>query len=91
MDAFVEPIGKMSTYQNDGTLMLLNKMYQGMTTEMHTKLNIDIIAGARPNFIKIAAIIHAFALHTNAKAENLLSYRLIHRATLRYSHESKIF
>jgi len=52
-------------------------MYQGMTTEMHTKLNIDIIAGARPNFIKIAAIIHALHAH-NAKAENPLSYRLIH-------------
>lgn len=40
-------------------------------------LNIDIIAGARPNFIKIAAIIHALHAH-NAKAARPLSYRLIH-------------
>lgn len=38
---------------------------------------IDIIAGARPNFMKIAAIIHALH-HYNESHENKLHYRLIH-------------
>ena len=37
---------------------------------------VDIIAGARPNFMKIAPIIHAIK---NSKSErSMLSYRLIH-------------
>ena len=38
---------------------------------------IDIIAGARPNFMKIAPIIHAINKH-NIKAEKEIQYRLIH-------------
>ncbi len=52
-------------------------MYQGMTTEINRSVKIDIIAGARPNFIKIAAIIHALHAH-NEKAVNPILYRLIH-------------
>ena len=35
---------------------------------------IDIIAGARPNFMKIASVIHAI----HKKKNNTLKYRLIH-------------
>ena len=38
--------------------------------------HITIIAGARPNFIKIAPIIHAI-LDVNAKGK-VIDYRLIH-------------
>jgi UDP-N-acetylglucosamine 2-epimerase (non-hydrolysing) len=37
---------------------------------------IDIIAGARPNFMKIAAIIHALELHRQGGGQ--LGYRLVH-------------
>ena len=37
----------------------------------------DIIAGARPNFMKIGPIIHAINKH-NEIAENKITYRLIH-------------
>lgn len=40
-------------------------------------IKIDIIAGARPNFMKIGPIIHAIKRH-NETAENKLQYRLIH-------------
>jgi UDP-N-acetylglucosamine 2-epimerase (non-hydrolysing) len=39
-------------------------------------MNIDIIAGARPNFVKIAPLIHAFL--NNEININKLEYRLIH-------------
>jgi UDP-N-acetylglucosamine 2-epimerase (non-hydrolysing) len=38
---------------------------------------IDIIAGARPNFMKIGPVIHAIHRH-NAQSENRIQYRLIH-------------
>jgi len=38
---------------------------------------IDIIAGARPNFMKIGPIIHAIHAH-NDSSENTIEYRLIH-------------
>lgn len=38
---------------------------------------IDIIAGARPNFMKIGPIIHAIHIH-NEKNDEKLEYRLIH-------------
>ena len=38
---------------------------------------IDIIAGARPNFMKIGPIVHAIEKH-NATAEKKIEYRLIH-------------
>lgn len=38
-----------------------------------TKMKIDLIAGARPNFVKIAALIHA-----NREIGNPLDFRLIH-------------
>jgi UDP-N-acetylglucosamine 2-epimerase (non-hydrolysing) len=38
---------------------------------------IDIIAGARPNFMKIGPVIHAIHRH-NKFAENKIQYRLIH-------------
>jgi UDP-N-acetylglucosamine 2-epimerase (non-hydrolysing) len=41
------------------------------------KIYLDIIAGARPNFMKIAPIIHAIHKY-NETGENLLNYRLIH-------------
>jgi UDP-N-acetylglucosamine 2-epimerase (non-hydrolysing) len=37
-------------------------------------LNIDIIAGARPNFMKIAPIIHEI----DANESDKIAYRLIH-------------
>lgn len=36
-------------------------------------MKVDLIAGARPNFVKIAALIHA-----NREAGNILDFRLIH-------------
>jgi len=39
--------------------------------------NLDIIAGARPNFMKIAPIIHAIHKY-NEHTDNPISYRLIH-------------
>ncbi|MBK8698725.1 MAG: UDP-N-acetylglucosamine 2-epimerase (non-hydrolyzing) [Saprospiraceae bacterium] len=39
--------------------------------------SLDIIAGARPNFMKIASIIEAIHAH-NASSENPIEYRLIH-------------
>ena len=36
-------------------------------------MKVDLIAGARPNFVKIASIIHA-----NREAGNILDFRLIH-------------
>ena len=39
---------------------------------------IDIIAGARPNFMKIGPIIHAITRHNNAYKDNAIEYRLIH-------------
>ena len=36
-------------------------------------MKIDLIAGARPNFVKIAALIHA-----NREAEGIIKFRLIH-------------
>jgi len=41
-----------------------------------TKL--DIIAGARPNFMKIAPIIHAIHRHNNRSPDHPITYRLIH-------------
>jgi len=38
---------------------------------------IDIIAGARPNFMKIGPIIHAFERY-NTTADQKIEYRLIH-------------
>jgi UDP-N-acetylglucosamine 2-epimerase len=38
---------------------------------------IDIIAGARPNFMKIGPIVHAIHAH-NKKTDDQISYRLIH-------------
>ncbi len=40
-------------------------------------IKLDIIAGARPNFIKIAPLIHAIDFY-NAKGKGKLAYRLIH-------------
>jgi UDP-N-acetylglucosamine 2-epimerase (non-hydrolysing) len=42
---------------------------------MHTKL-IDIIAGARPNFMKIAPIIHA--IQARQRAGSAIEFRLVH-------------
>lgn len=39
--------------------------------------NFDIVAGARPNFMKIAPIIHAIHKH-NTLEKDLINYRLIH-------------
>jgi len=39
---------------------------------------IDIIAGARPNFMKIGPIIHAIHRHNQALPESAIEYRLIH-------------
>jgi len=39
---------------------------------------IDIIAGARPNFMKIGPIIHAIHKHNEAKPDQKIDYRLIH-------------
>lgn len=39
-------------------------------------MRVDLIAGARPNFMKIAPIVHA--IHEVQKAGNSISYRLIH-------------
>ena len=39
---------------------------------------IDIIAGARPNFMKIGPIIHAIHRHNKINADNKIDYRLIH-------------
>lgn len=47
-----------------------------MLTSEITHTLIDVIAGARPNFIKIAPIIHA--LEERAEAGGLLRYRLVH-------------
>ncbi|MCO6464508.1 MAG: UDP-N-acetylglucosamine 2-epimerase, partial [Saprospiraceae bacterium] len=40
-------------------------------------MTIDIIAGARPNFMKIGPIIHAIQRH-NSQASTPIQYRLIH-------------
>lgn len=39
-------------------------------------MRVDLIAGARPNFVKIAALTHAFAAHHEAGGR--LRYRLVH-------------
>jgi len=39
---------------------------------------IDIIAGARPNFMKIGPIIHAIHRHNEANPNKTIEYRLIH-------------
>jgi len=39
-------------------------------------MNIDLIAGARPNFMKIAPIVHA--IQAAKDAGNNIDYRLIH-------------
>lgn len=39
---------------------------------------IDIIAGARPNFMKIGPIMHALKKHNDDHPDNLIEYRLIH-------------
>ena len=38
---------------------------------------VDIIAGARPNFMKIGPIVHAILKH-NETADEKIEYRLIH-------------
>ena len=45
------------------------------STDKNERMFIDIIAGARPNFVKIAALVHAYREHP----ENLpFSYRIVH-------------
>ncbi len=39
---------------------------------------IDIIAGARPNFMKIAPIVHAIHEHNEKNPNNKIEYRLVH-------------
>lgn len=39
---------------------------------------IDIIAGARPNFMKIGPIIHAIHRHNEENPQNEIEYRLVH-------------
>lgn len=39
---------------------------------------IDIIAGARPNFMKIGPIVHAIHKHNEENPQNVIEYRLIH-------------
>ena len=39
---------------------------------------IDIIAGARPNFMKIGPIMHALAKHNKENPDNKIEHRLIH-------------
>lgn len=39
---------------------------------------IDIIAGARPNFMKIGPIMHALKAHNDNNPNNIIEYRLIH-------------
>lgn len=39
---------------------------------------IDIIAGARPNFMKIGPVVHAIHAHNEANPEKKIEYRLIH-------------
>lgn len=39
---------------------------------------IDIIAGARPNFMKIGPIMHALKRHNNEHSDDAIAYRLIH-------------
>lgn len=39
---------------------------------------IDIIAGARPNFMKIGPIVHAIHAHNEASPDKAIEYRLIH-------------
>lgn len=39
--------------------------------------HITLIAGARPNFMKIAPIIHAIQQH-NITSKELIKYRLVH-------------
>ncbi len=41
-------------------------------------MNIDLIAGARPNFMKIAPIIHQVEAHNRQDPARPLHYRLIH-------------
>ncbi len=43
-----------------------------------TLTTLDIIAGARPNFMKIAPIIHSIHEYNNAHPERAIEYRLIH-------------
>ncbi len=39
---------------------------------------VDIIAGARPNFMKIGPIVHAIHKHNEVNTTNKIAYRLIH-------------
>lgn len=39
---------------------------------------IDIIAGARPNFMKIGPIVHAIHKHNEENSEKAIEYRLVH-------------
>jgi len=41
-------------------------------------MKIDIIAGARPNFMKIGPLIHAITKHNNSNKGKKIHYRLIH-------------
>ena len=41
-------------------------------------IKLDIIAGARPNFMKIGPIIHAIHRHNSTYPDKAISYRLIH-------------
>ena len=41
-------------------------------------LHVTIIAGARPNFMKIAPIIHAIEIKNGENKQRLINYRLVH-------------
>lgn len=70
-------MGRQSDLVNSksGSLFDRDEVRQGVST-CRTGVSIDIIAGARPNFVKVAPIIKA--LEARESAGGLLRYRLIH-------------
>lgn len=70
-------MGRQSDLVNSksGSLFERDEVRQGVST-CRTGVSIDIIAGARPNFVKVAPIIKA--LEARESAGGLLRYRLIH-------------
>ena len=53
------------------------------------KLNLTLVAGARPNFMKIASLIHA--IKAKQAIENSVSYRLVHTGQHYDSKLSEVF
>lgn len=52
------------------------EIHSDVNTRLIAPVTIDLIAGARPNFMKIASIVNALEAHENAGGE--LLYRLVH-------------